>query len=60
MTTKSKVHVAQINKMLHCMLNMTINTVDVKRKQSQSALHSTWRTEDVFLEKKKKIIQASQ
>jgi hypothetical protein len=24
----------------------------VKRKQSQSALHSTWRTEDVFLEKK--------
>ena len=26
---------------------------DVKCKQSQSALHSTWRTEDVFLEKKK-------
>jgi hypothetical protein len=23
----------------------------VKRKQSQSALHSTWRMEDVFLEK---------
>ena len=29
----------------------------VKRKQSQSALHSTWRTEDIFLEKKN---QASQ
>ena len=25
----------------------------VKRKQSQSALHSTWRTEDVFLEREK-------
>ena len=27
MTTKSKFHVARINKMLHYMLNMTINTV---------------------------------
>ena len=27
MTTKSKFHVARINKMIHYMLNMTINTV---------------------------------